>query len=128
MAVGEAPADWAGLWESTGDRLGIGVGYACVFVFGSIVAVTSYWCYWMVAVAEEGLLLWPEFWASTIYYWICICCWVCYEDCCLACFFVYILTLAFSFACYAVSKCVFNLSLHGRGGRKEVLYLCSTTL
>ena len=41
VGCGEAPADCAGECANTGDRLGMGVGYACVFVEGSICALVT---------------------------------------------------------------------------------------
>ena len=36
VGYGDAPADWAGDWAKTGERLGIGVGYAYVLVVGKM--------------------------------------------------------------------------------------------
>ena len=41
VGCGEAPADCAGECANTGDRLGMGVGCACVFVEGSICALVT---------------------------------------------------------------------------------------
>lgn len=54
VGYGEAPADCAGECANTGDKLGMGVGCACVFVDGSIVAVPELWlesmlCGWLGA-------------------------------------------------------------------------------
>ena len=44
---GEAPADWAGEWAKTGDKLGMGVGWACVLLLG-IAKTSSPGCWWCV--------------------------------------------------------------------------------
>ena len=41
VGCGEAPADWAGDWASTGERLGMGVGCAWVFVEGKMCAFAA---------------------------------------------------------------------------------------